>query len=91
MNPKATFTPGPWDVSGNDVIIADSSDGGIPVALTYTLSQEEGDTFSNAALIAAAPDMFQALATIYDALDFTGHYAEARLCAAVLNKARGKS
>ena len=87
MSNEAKFTEGPWIADVDGQILADNG-----MLVTWTTADfEEDEVAANQALITAAPDMYAALETVYDALDSTGHYAEARLCAAVLNKARGES
>ncbi|WP_103035272.1 hypothetical protein [Castellaniella caeni] len=56
-------TPGPWGVRFDFVVQAKSFDSGrlVPVAQPYGVNSDGTDLFANARLIAAAPDLLEAL------------------------------
>ncbi len=65
---KTEFTPGPWRASGQ-LIFAESKK--YPVAAVDGLWLLSGNTFeANAALIAAAPEMYELLSRILGRLEF---------------------
>lgn len=57
------FTPGPWAVRYDYVVQAPSFDDGrlVPVAQPYGVNSDGTDLFANARLIAAAPELYEAL------------------------------
>lgn len=81
---SSSFASGPWE-SECGLIRAN----GVVIAVVKQEAETTSEDKANEALIASAPDMYEALSTLYDSLEFGGHYAEARLCEAVLRKARG--
>lgn len=58
-----TFTPGPWEICwGQEARIGiDNADGGPRVAEVLSTVEQRGRHTANAYLIAAAPDLFEAL------------------------------
>lgn len=60
LRPENKHTPGPWSVSGRDVVSEDA----YPVA---TVTKRRLTTEGNALLIAAAPDLYKAAAFLRDA------------------------
>ncbi|MEN4917537.1 hypothetical protein ABE485_02610 [Achromobacter spanius] len=58
-----THTPGPWAVRYDYVVQAPSFDDGrlVPVAQPYGVNSDGTDLFANARLIAAAPELLEAL------------------------------
>lgn len=56
-------TPGPWGIRYDYVVQAQSFDGGrlVPVAQPYGVNGDGTDLFANARLIAAAPELLEAL------------------------------
>lgn len=64
-------TPGPWVVRYDYVVQAPSFDDGrlVPVAQPYGVNSDGTDLFANARLISCAPELMQALAALYEALD----------------------
>jgi hypothetical protein len=68
---KAAFTPGPWDTDGYNLV-------GVPDALAIQISMRaaggdgsEDEYRANARLIAAAPDMYEALKAALNYLENT--------------------
>lgn len=59
-------TPGPWNAGG---VITDNISG----AIATILENENGDPRANAALIAAAPEMLEALMRLENALGHMEH------------------
>jgi hypothetical protein len=83
---KNTHTPGPWTISGTHHSIGIAPDDGKSDGLASVFGcgpQAE----ANAALIAAAPDMFDALQAIVDAYGDRDTLLMAQ-CKAVLAKAK---
>lgn len=60
---ETKHTPGPWSVRFDFVVQATSFDGGrlVPVAQPYGVNSDGTDLFANARLIAAAPELLDAL------------------------------
>jgi hypothetical protein len=79
-------TPGPWasvhDADGDYLIMSPES--GRFIAVTYTDAEQDE---ANARLIAAAPEMLEALERILPSLQGTGHANTVR---AVIRKAKGE-
>lgn len=88
----AAFTPGPWVVC-KDSAYVDGADGK-PVAYCRDPERQPSDMTANAKLIAAAPDMFEALVQYRDDLlrPPVGDSLDRRLRRVdeLLAKARGK-
>lgn len=65
------FTPGPWAVRYDYVVQAPSFDDGrlVPVAQPYGVNSDGTDLFANARLIAAAPELLQALIDVVRVAD----------------------
>lgn len=82
---SSSFTSGPWE---NECGLIRAN--GAVIAVVKPEAETTGEDKANEALIASAPDMYEALSALYDSLEFCGHYAEAMLCKAVLRKARGE-
>lgn len=94
---EAKFTPGPWNVSvdgdGEVAILKNAS------FVTYAFPTElgaGGDTKSNAHLISAAPDLYEALSDLVSSLECSEKDAliirqEIKIARAALAKARGET
>jgi hypothetical protein len=96
---KTKHTPGPWAVETADdgdsqCVISTDSLYGDCVAITRDLSQDFDTGEANALLIAAAPEILEALQRLADAVD-SGNVGEQSLGALeayrVIAKARGES
>ncbi|MGD1324950.1 hypothetical protein ACNHE5_08510 [Pandoraea pnomenusa] len=63
-------TPGPWSVRFDFVVQATSFDEGrlVPVAQPYGVNTDGTDLFANARLIAAAPELLEALDSVLQSL-----------------------
>lgn len=92
--PKAAHTPGPWAVNPFNAQV-DAFVGGEPLPVCQLLwptdERTEEETFANARLIAAAPDLLEALVTLVEAEPGTmtrEMWDDAR---AAIAKARGES
>lgn len=94
------FAPGPWVVDWDDFVVRAKSpiDGRmVPVARPYGVTENGTDVPGNARLIAAAPDMYEALKSIVEDHDFCGddwgdrRDAWIETARAALAKAEGKS
>lgn len=72
---SAKHTPGPWAIRYDYVVQAQSFDGGrlVPVAQPYGVNSDGTDLFANARLIAAAPDLLEALSKF---VEFAEQYGE---------------
>ena len=86
------FTPGPWHTEinwkpyvaqGNGIVLAEALDNSV-------INRNEAE--ANAALIAAAPEMYDALYSVCVACKMRDHETECKLCTveAALRKARGE-
>jgi len=77
---EAKHTPGPWAVRYDYVVQAPSFDDGrlVPVAQPYGVNSDGTDLFANARLIAAAPELLEALQTLV--ADFADYPASERPC-----------
>lgn len=94
---QTTFTPGPWFVNGpydfeNDLFIRATLDGeNFDIASTY--DDETGQAKANAQLIAAAPELLEALEKLGEACLHTNAYTALRNelfnAQQAINKARG--
>lgn len=95
IEPK--FTPGPWSLLFNDKtkVVLEQQGVAVFIADTYAgFTKSEEEQKANAALIAAAPEMYEALADIAENCGNRGcseTCAEAgcKICK-ILKKARGK-
>lgn len=59
---ESKFTPGPWHVGdGNETIVYDANRWAIASATTFHRKHEDGSSEANAKLIAAAPELLEAL------------------------------
>lgn len=73
--PKTKFTPGPWSVKPTDTTFNVENDKGTQVVRTswhdriFTVYPSKAEAHANVTLIAAAPDMLDALRQAEDALD----------------------
>ena len=94
---ESKHTPGPWYAKGEDIWNADEKMYGI--ARNFSAISPSQTTRANAALIAAAPDMYEALqelsqltADYYSEKVHTPEYAFARIMTAraALAKAEGR-
>jgi hypothetical protein len=77
---KTTYTSGPWTASDEDVV----SSSGELLASAYSFRvngklRNTPETFANARLIAAAPDLAETLAVMLDVADFAATGQEAEL------------
>ncbi len=89
-------TPGPWSVRFDFVVQATSFDDGrlVPVAQPYGVNSDGTDLFANARLIAAAPELLEALQNMVrlyygeDRQSQAGQYARAAVAA--IAKATGE-
>jgi hypothetical protein len=92
---KAQHTPALWRIEINDTgFRITHSDSGLRshVATLHeaALCEEHGDTFANANLIAAAPDLLEALTTIMGNLKAMGYsVANESMAFAAIAKAKG--
>ena len=76
------FTPGPWGVNTGGEVVCDVND------FQWVMAQSRGDDdLANAHLIAAAPELYEALADLVQAFDGEPGWGPAR---AALAKARGE-
>ena len=92
-------TPGPWSVerrSAEDVRIVDGNPNTTIATLGNWLPEFRAERDANASLIAAAPDMVEALedacrvlAQLDGAIPNSAHHEEWKACRAALKKARG--
>lgn len=92
---REKFTPGPWFASGQ-LIFAESQKHPIPIAAVNGLWLLTGNTFEdNAALIAAAPEMYALLSNILNDLETDGNISlndnAANDIRMLLAKARGEA
>lgn len=94
-NTKSKHTPGPWIVYEDKILgqLIDTkpeSGANLIVRLNFL---DDNITKANAALIAAAPEMFEALiaCSIHLSLDSNDFHDLEKLIADVLKKARGES
>lgn len=87
-------TPGPWAVRYDYVVQAPSFDDGrlVPVAQPYGVNSDGTDLFANARLIAAAPELLEALSVLYAvaAEQIGDDWAAVTNAAAVIAKATGE-
>ncbi len=88
---KATHTPGPWIVRCHDMVY-DANNRLVADCENLDKSKRpappvESD-MANARLIAAAPELLQALEDVIDLLALSGHDKKAR---AAISKARGEA
>lgn len=65
---KPKFTPGPWSVDSGDPFLVTSDADGLFVAVTETDDRNDDECEANTHLIAAAPEMYEALRAMYYAL-----------------------
>lgn len=86
-------TPGPWIINLN-CIATDASKGNILICRIYnSASLSSGEVDSNAHLIAAAPDLLEALELIHDSTAVLNHLPPENLrfiCEAI-KKAKGEN
>lgn len=95
IEPK--FTPGPWSLLFNDKtkVVLEQQGVAVFIADTYAgFTKSEEEQKANAALIAAAPEMYEALADIAENCGNRGcsetcTEAGCKICK-ILKKARGK-
>jgi hypothetical protein len=84
-------TPGPWYVgvyAAHESVFVDSGDGCIYIATTASRDVPSQQRHANARLIAAAPDMYEALKAMLDPNECT---RDVDLAIAALHKAEGHS
>lgn len=94
---KPKFTPGPWSLLFNDKtkVVLEQQGVAVFVADTYAgFTKSEEEQKANAALIAAAPEMYEALADIAENCGNRGcsetcAEADCKICE-ILKKARGR-
>lgn len=85
------FTPGPWRASGTGAIMAV---GGQIIAMPVNLPLNEAMASiqtANNHLIAAAPDLYEALNEYFHAISRASVDVSAKKCRAALAKARGET
>lgn len=95
---KQKFTPGPWSLLFNDKtkVVLEQQGVAVFVADTWAgFTKSEEEQKANAALIAAAPEMYEALADIAEncgnhGCSETCAEADCKICE-ILKKARGEA
>lgn len=91
---KEKFTPGEWVTRPGNTTVLDKKS--TPIAMVYRAEyyRSKEESFANAALIKAAPDMYRMLEYLADGVRFGGLQHTDRSLAAeiekVLTKARGE-
>lgn len=86
------FTPGPWHIEEKSLHAAPvvkSQDREI-AQVRYHMGSEDGEVFPNAHLIAAAPDIYDALQNVIDQFGYALPKRHVELYEAILKKARGE-
>jgi hypothetical protein len=83
---SAAFTPGPWRLDGDHIVAGLYGEDRIGSPLGDTPEQAE----ANGRLIAAAPELYEALVGLAVALECLGYPDEAKQARALLAKARGE-
>ncbi len=61
---EAKHTPGPWSIYEHVIGEVVSSDGGLVAAASCPSTGKHEETLANARMIAAAPDLYEALANL---------------------------
>ena len=89
------FTPGPWVIEQHNFMAPEISGNGRPVARAlYDIWSEDPEVDANAALIATAPELYEALvelSRVYELGDFDTEFKPAlEQARAALKKARGE-
>lgn len=88
------FTPGPWSLLFNDKtkVVLEQQGVAVFVADTYAcFTKSEEEQKANAALIAAAPEMYEGLKEIRDVMEKDGRFCRTvEAIDKLLKKARGK-
>lgn len=93
IEPK--FTPGPWSILFNDKtkVVLEQQGVAVFVADTYAgFTKSEEEQKANAALIAAAPEMYEGLKEIRDVIEKDGRFCRTvEAIDKLLMKARGEA
>ncbi|HJH05434.1 MAG TPA: hypothetical protein K8W19_15615 [Victivallis vadensis] len=93
IEPK--FTPGPWSILFNDKtkVVLEQQGVAVFVADTYAgFTKSEEEQKANAALIAAAPEMYEGLKEIRDVMEKDGRFCRTvEAIDKLLMKARGEA
>lgn len=88
------FTPGPWSLLFNDKtkVVLEQQGVAVFVADTYAcFTKSEEEQKANAALIAAAPEMYEGLKEIRDVMEKDGRFCRTvEAIDKLLKKARGE-
>lgn len=87
MNRNPKHTPGPWHTGGSGTIIYDAEGWGVANATVFHGRREPGQSVINARLIAAAPDLLEALQWAEARLEELGEHTLVGKCAAAIGKA----
>lgn len=89
------FTPGPWSLLFNDKtkVVLEQQGVAVFVADTYAcFTKSEEEQKANAALIAAAPEMYEGLKEIRDVMEKDGRFCRTvEAIDKLLKKARGEA
>lgn len=89
------FTPGPWSILFNDKtkVVLEQQGVAVFVADTYAgFTKSEEEQKANAALIAAAPEMYEGLKEIRDVMEKDGRFCRTvEAIDKLLMKARGEA
>jgi len=97
---ETTFTSGPWNVvTFSDGVLVSTPSTCVAEVMRSELEPHRIPTKANAALIAAAPDLYAALNSLLSAVRSieyaagweTDHLEESRMAEAALAKARGET
>lgn len=97
MSNNAKHTPGPWDLHKNGVYVTAKDAFGRLIAQSFTSDAvEEAEAKANAHLIAAAPDLLEALEALTKTVEMLHEdglidvVVKTARCHAAINKARGE-
>lgn len=92
---ETKFTPGPWSLLFNDKtkVVLEQQGVAVFVADTYAgFTKSEEEQKANAALIAAAPEMYEGLKEIRDVMEKDGRFGRTvEAIDKLLKKARGEA
>lgn len=84
---SAQHTPGPWKTNGDPYV--STGDGKHSIAFTDCRGISDAEAKANARLIAAAPDLLEALKDCRRALEVSGHTGELAIVDAAIAKVEG--